>query len=120
MVRIENAVNRYKGKNGMDKENCSSSIIKSFQNISVPMTDNEVSEFKSYGGGRAPEGICGALYAAEILLDKSDSESFQEIKESFRKEAGSLKCREIRKLGKLPCEGCVRVSAELLNKEFPQ
>ncbi len=120
MVRIENAVNRYKGKNGMSKENCSMSIIKSFHESSAPMKTDELSEFSGFGGGRAPEGYCGALYAAEKLIDKSNSLGFKEIKNSFLEEAGSLKCREIRKLGKLPCEGCVRVTAELLNKEFPQ
>ncbi len=118
MSRIDDAVDRYKGINGKNKENCTLSIIKTFNDY-INITDEELVNYQRYGGGRAPEGVCGAYYAADRLFQESDSEDMDKLREAFEKEAGSLKCREIRKMGKLSCDGCVRKIAELLERKFP-
>ncbi len=70
-------------------------------------------ELRSCGGGRAPEGICGALHAALLL---APAEKREEIREAFRARAGALTCREIKGEAKTPCLSCVELAAELLEK----
>lgn len=43
-----------------DNLNCAQSVLKYFD---APAA--QIAEFKAFGGGRAPEGLCGALYAAK-------------------------------------------------------
>ncbi len=70
-------------------------------------------ELRVCGGGRAPEGICGALHAALLLAPE---ESRGAIREAFRERAGALTCREIKGAAKTPCLACVELAAELLEK----
>lgn len=79
--------------------NCAQSVLKALEE-----THSEIDNFSKFGGGRAPEGFCGALYSALHMAptDKHDS-----IKEEFLGEAGALNCREIRKKGQLTCAQCV-------------
>lgn len=75
-----------------------------------------VEKMAQCGGGRAPEGICGALYAAQLVVpDKAEA-----IAEAFRKEVGALTCREIKGVCKTPCPVCVAAAdalvAQLLEK----
>jgi len=93
------------------KLNCAQSIIKAFQSqLNIP--DNIVDEFRKYGGGRAPEGICGALYAANYLLNRQGKNSIQE---TFREKAGAVMCRELKKTKEL-CEWRVNITDELLER----
>ena len=72
--------------------------------------DDLVESLKVCGGGKAPEGYCGALYAALLLSPK---ELHPALKETFRNKVGSEFCREIRAAGKTPCVKCVEIAAEL-------
>jgi hypothetical protein len=65
------------------------------------------------GGGKAPGGLCGALYAALALAPESEHEN---IKASFAEKAGALTCCEIKSTTLFPCAECVRVAAELTEK----
>ncbi|MCL1919514.1 MAG: hypothetical protein FWG50_00320 [Kiritimatiellaeota bacterium] len=65
---------------------------------------------KANGGGRSPEGRCGALHVALLL---SPAERHAAIKATFREQAGSEFCKEIRSMGKTPCARCVEIGAEL-------
>nr|HPN73021.1 hypothetical protein [Candidatus Omnitrophota bacterium] len=60
-------------------------------------------------------GLCGALYATKLILESNDLDGFDDIKEAFKKAAGSDKCREIRALKKLSCADCVSKAAEFLD-----
>lgn len=71
-------------------------------------------DMKACGGGRAPEGICGALHVALLL---SSPEKSPALKEAFRKEVGALTCHEIKTTAKVPCARCVEI-AERLFKEL--
>lgn len=65
------------------------------------------------GGGRAPEGVCGALHAAQVILGGEAASVI--VADEFRKASGGyVRCRDIRSAGKLPCTGCVEVAAGLL------
>ncbi len=73
-----------------------------------------IDSYSAYGGGRAEDGLCGALYAAKTLLN--DPEKTELLKKEFSVKAGSVKCREIMKLKKLPCADCVDLAAQIVDK----
>ena len=104
---VERALNAYK----KERLNCAQSVLRAFQphpNIS----DEDILHARHHGGGRAEEGLCGALYAALRLTD--DPGTRQWMKEEFVTQAGSDKCREIRRAARIPCVECVRLAAHLL------
>jgi hypothetical protein len=96
--------------------NCAQSVLRGFQE-QAGISQETINEARSLGGGRAQEGQCGALYAALKLVSSPDIKA--SLIDSFIKQAGSDKCREIKKLGKFKCIDCVRLAAEELAKSFP-
>ena len=97
-----------------EKLNCAQCIVKAFQaQLNIP--EEVIAGFRKYGGGRAPEGICGALYAADYLLKQQGKNSIQE---EFREKAGAVMCRELKKKRKVSCEMCVNIADELLEKKL--
>jgi hypothetical protein len=101
------AVSHFLGKNGLKKLNCGQSIMAVFKET-CSIDDKLVSEFGSYGSGRAPEGLCG----------RGKDEKTEECKESFIKKTGSVKCKEIRALKKASCLACVEEAALFLKKNI--
>jgi len=69
-----------------------------------------VADLKPFGAGRAPEGLCGAVYAACQLAPDREAE----LKAAFAARLGSLYCKEIRAAKQHPCTACVAEAAELL------
>ncbi|MBR0599953.1 C-GCAxxG-C-C family protein [Sinanaerobacter chloroacetimidivorans] len=111
---ITKAKNLFLGKEeGLERMNCAQSVIHVFQD-KFHIEKDAVASFKSYGGGRAPEGVCGAYYAAKYALERIAPEKTEELKDFFIKHAGSVICKEIKAEKKLPCLGCVEKSAEFL------
>lgn len=103
---IKKAHNHYLGQEGCPKLNCGQAVLAGFQ-----APEELISEFALYGSGRAPDGWCGAAFAAARLLeDKKTVEDF------FTAQADSVKCLEIRSKRKLSCLGCVEKAAELIQK----
>jgi len=93
--------------------NCAQSVVFAW-NTANPGRPANAELFSAYGGGRAPDGLCGALYASCAIAETSVAET---IKKSFsEKSGGHVKCREIRKAKTLTCAGCVELAAELLEK----
>jgi len=82
----------------------------------VNIDENYLSSFKEYGGGRAPEGYCGAFYAAKMLLSLSEEHNIQDFEGYFMKHAGSLKCKDIRQGKRLSCLGCIEKSSEYIDR----
>ena len=72
-----------------------------------------VDQMARCGGGQAPEGLCGALHAAQLAC----TEKAEELKEAFREEIGHLTCRDIKTKGRVPCARCVQVADELVAKK---
>jgi len=105
--KSKQALKYFRGSEGY---NCAQAIVKVFE-------DNPeiLQKLKKYGGGRAPNNMCGALYAALYLLD-DDIKSKEILSNDFKKQAGHIACREIRKSGKTPCRECVRIAAELVGE----
>ena len=102
------AVDHYKSRRG----NCAQSVALAWKDKKDPASAHADS-FYSHGGGRAPEGLCGALHAArELAGAHGDS-----LTEQFKQQAnGHITCRDIRKNRVMPCTDCVSLAAKLLEE----
>ncbi len=85
--------------------NCAQTIAAGFEQYAL------VEAFKTCGGGRAPEGLCGALYAAMELAPEAKR---AEILEAFRLKNGAVACHELKQTFRVACPQCVATAAELL------
>jgi len=93
--------------------NCAQSVAFAW-NAANPDRQKGEESFSACGGGRAPEGLCGALHASCTLANPSAAEA---IKQSFaEKSGGHVRCREIRKARTLLCHECVELAADLLEE----
>ncbi|MFA7230639.1 MAG: C-GCAxxG-C-C family (seleno)protein [Victivallaceae bacterium] len=97
-----------------EKLNCAQSILRGFQDKNQ-VRDEQITAARKLGGGRAEDGICGALHAALQLAE--NDEIRQSLHESFIVHASSSKCREIRRAGKISCAGCVELAAKTLHEK---
>jgi hypothetical protein len=109
-VPIEKSLSAYRN----EKKNCAQSILAGFrEECGVPGTVIEAA--RAAGGGRAEGGKCGALHAAlQLCAAEGTKES---LLQQFIEKAGSERCREIRQLKKLSCEGCVELAAKVLAEQ---
>ena len=106
----------YLGLNGNKKHNCAQAVIAGFKD-KFSLKDELVATFASHGGGKAPDGHCGALYAARHILEKESPGEIEKCNDAFIKAAGSTKCKEIRSMKKASCISCVEMAAELLENQ---
>lgn len=90
------------------KYNCAQAIAKTFGR------DDLIESLAPCGSGRAPEGLCGALYAALLILSNEKQDA---MKRRFLQAAGDVRCQSIRQAGQTSCTECVRIAAEALDKE---
>lgn len=102
----------FTGKNGR-RLNCAESVAETFR-AQFPLEGKISASLSTCGGGMAPDGYCGAFYAAKCLLEHHFPHRSQEGLEQLRIAAGSLKCREIKALRKLPCIDCVGKAAAIV------
>ncbi|WP_005032490.1 hypothetical protein [Holophaga foetida] len=102
-MEIQLALNNYTGKSG-PRLNCAQSVAAAF--------GVDPQGFAAFGGGQAPEGWCGAAYAAAHLTGNPEA-----IRNAFQEKAGAITCKAIRQNRILPCPGCVETAAHL-TKEF--
>lgn len=109
----QKAKNHYLGIEGHTKLNCGQAIVSAFRD-KFPVPEDIANAFSGFGGGKAPGGLCAALYAAHVLLEKNMPDKSEDCLRSFSSCAGALRCGEIRKLRKLTCVGCVEEAARLL------
>lgn len=89
--------------------NCAQAILKGFQK-EFSISDQEIEEFRAWGGGCAKDGVCGALFAAEQLLSRIGKQS---VVEEFRKNAGGILCADIKEK-QFTCAEYVRMADELV------
>ena len=109
----ETAKAYFLGKKGSRRLNCAQSVAETFRER-FPVEEETTLLFSTCGGGMAPEGYCGAFYAVKCILEKHTPHRVEEGLERLRSAAGSLKCREIKALKKLPCVGCVEKAVEVI------
>ncbi len=90
--------------------NCAQAVLAGYQAFtgdrSLPLV-----AFKPFGGGRAPDGLCGALHAACRLAPARA----EPLKANFLARVGALRCADI----EAPCVECVGTAAELLQNSPP-
>jgi glyoxylase-like metal-dependent hydrolase (beta-lactamase superfamily II)/rhodanese-related sulfurtransferase len=109
----EKAKEYYIDKRSGNRLNCAQSVIAAFKDKFL-LDENSVALFASLGNGRAPEGVCGAFYAAKFILGSDRKNDIKKCSNIFLSKAGSIKCREIRQSKKLSCVGCVETASEFL------
>ena len=95
---------------------CSQAVILGFEN-EFGTTAEDVTLAGEWRGGRAPEGICGALYAANYLLAKR---GLAPITDEFSAVAGSPHCRGIKgpEGTHYPCLECVKLADQLVEERL--
>ena len=102
MNRVELALARFRQKPYM--YNCAQTVCAAFgrEDLVEPMA--------GCGGGRAPQGTCGALYGAmQVAPEKAAA-----ILAAFSASCGASTCREIKGENRVPCQECVRRAATIL------
>ena len=109
--------------------NCAQAVLAAF----ADETELDVETLKklgaSFGVGMGTfEATCGALCAAQMILGLkkySGRPVLSDAKElcmAFKSQCGSTRCSELKGFGTgkvlCPCDDCVRISAELLEKRL--
>ena len=86
--------------------NCAQAVVCGFGH------DELNAEMALCGGGKAPEGMCGALYGALQLIPADKHEA---AVAEFRNALGNTGCKEL-KSHPVPCATCVATAAEIVEK----
>lgn len=94
---------------GKSRYNCAQAVLKAYAPL-VGLEDACLERFVHFGSGKAPEGECGALFAAKSVFQ--DHAVKQEIENDFIRAAGNKRCRDIRKAKTFTCRQCVQTAAD--------
>ena len=94
--------------------NCAQAVLKGFQHH-FQIEDEEIETFRAHGGGRAAEGLCGALHAANHLMKKLGHEP---LNQHFIEKAIHEKCKDIKLNKTCTCEECVKIADELVQSKI--
>lgn len=105
-MKNKQAAEYFHGTEGL---NCTQAVLKAFQPESG-MTDFTIKSAQVAGGGRAKGGVCGALYAVQMVFGEGDATN--KVVEGFVKEMGSPLCQDI-KTTECKCREYVRKATEL-------
>ena len=108
------AIDSYTGKHGI-RLNCAQSVARAAKS-EYGVTETEIESLKAFGGGRAPGGLCGAVYAAQWLIGRKSPTGAEEVLKAFHKAIGETRCRDIRAAKKRSCMDCVAEAALLAEK----
>jgi len=92
-----------------ERFNCAQSVLHAWREVSGDKSI-ALANLKPFGGGRAPGGLCGALYAACTVAPTKVGQ----LNAHFAARMGSLYCKELRAARRNSCEACVAHAAELL------
>lgn len=90
--------------------NCAQSVLKAYVGQGG-ISEEDVERAKAWGGGRAEGGLCGALYAANIVAERLGKAS---LTEGFRDKIGHTRCADIKSKKRVSCVECIRIADELL------
>ena len=91
--------------------NCAQAVLKAFEK-EFNLSAQEVADYKAYGGGRAEDGICGALFAIQRLLSENEKDH---LESEFRVALGSIYCLELKQQKQL-CEEYVAFADKLVER----
>ena len=94
--------------------NCAQAIFKAFQE-EYQITNDQIVELAKYSNGKAPNGYCGAYFAAlELIKDKPDLKD--EFTKRFQEKSNHLTCFDIRFNYTMSCKNLVKLAANLLGE----
>ena len=113
-MKVEKAKNHYIGRDGHKKMNCAQAVMAAFHD-DFGLEEELIEKMAACGGGRAEGGMCGAYYAARLMLEKDHKDKLDEFEKHFAETAKSTKCTEIKSSKTLSCVGCVEKAAEYLH-----
>ena len=92
--------------------NCAQAVAHAW--VSDPASAQAVlAEHADHGGGKAPAGECGALFAACRVATRQGRNDTT-VRQRFAAVHGHTACRELR-ARRVACEECVRVAADLVD-----
>jgi len=111
---VKKAVGFFIGSGGQSRLNCGQAIAMAFRE-KFDLSDEFIEKLALSGFGKAPDGVCGALYAAQVILDKLGNGKTDEAAKFFNEHAGSVYCAQIRRIRKVSCVGCVKKAASILD-----
>ena len=111
----EEAILNYTGAEGRARRNCARAVSDACS-ANYPLDSAELARLNSCGGGRAPRGVCGALYTAELIASKYHAESAGSIGARFETLSGSVFCHQIRSTGRIPCAQCVGNAGSIIDQ----
>ena len=92
-----------------DRWNCAQAVLHACQETGKAQ-HLAIEDFRQSGGGKAPQGECGALFAAcQAAPEKAD-----EIREAFLSQNGATTCHDLKKIHRVPCEQSVGSASAIL------
>ena len=77
--------------------------------------DDLLEKFAACGNGRAPGGLCGALFCATELAGR---ERAAEVAAEFVARTGGRECFKIKGECRTPCPDCVAAAADILAEKL--
>lgn len=108
------AINKIALKYFQNGFNCAQATEKAYQEEMGFEDQSRIDNLFTSGRGRAEGGICGALYAAKLIVE--DDDLAQQLDDLFKKYIKSTVCWEIRAVDKYSCHACVDLTCQLLEK----
>ncbi len=109
---VKKARQYFLGENG-PRLNCAQAVIAACREL-FQLPEEAINAHTGAGGGKAPNGYCGSLYAALYILEETRKDKLEECKNFFTTHTSALTCKEIRSRRKIPCVGCVEKATEFL------
>jgi len=70
-------------------------------------------ELGNCGTGKAPGGLCGAIFCAMKIAGETDSKA---VGEEFEKKLGACHCAKLKQDLHIPCPDCVACAVEIIEK----
>lgn len=89
---------------------CAQAVFKAFR---PDVSESELDALKANSAGKADGNVCGALYAARLLVDANKR---AELDAFFQEHVGDMRCREIKSKFRTPCRDCVIIAAKGVEK----
>ncbi|MDR2962126.1 MAG: redox-active protein [Bacteroidales bacterium] len=98
-----------------ENHNCAQAVLKGFER-EYSIAQSQIDAYRAFGGGRAPQGVCGALFAAQQL----SPEKAEKLQVEFVSRCGSAYCKDIKAQGRVSCTECVKIADELLEQAITE
>lgn len=114
MMSKPNALQFYHGNSNY---NCAQAVLKAYT-PAVGVDDSAVDALAGYGGGRAPGGVCGALYVAKALVTGPAAQ--EAVEQQFLATAGATVCQSIRRDRRATCQQCVAAASDAVYAQVEQ